>query len=87
MHGSEYEISWTSTSDERYDTDMVERAEKLALSLGCKPTVMWGGFDFESQTCNNGMTFHCDESKASAIRLALSQELKREVNMRQLVTY
>lgn len=83
----EYEVRWSSTSEERYDTDMVERAEGIAESLGCKPLVMWGGYDFETQTCDNGMTFRCDEGKANAIRLALTQELKREVDVRQLVTY
>lgn len=78
-----YRIEYKQTMEERFDTDMNDRARALIDTFGDKVGVGGesGGTDFSVEPPVSEQTFYvsCDEETATAIVSALTSELGREV--------
>lgn len=79
----QYRIEYKQTMEERFDTDMNDRARALIDAFGDKVGVGGeaGGTDFSVEPPLSEQTFYlvCDEETATAVASALSSELDREV--------
>ena len=78
-----YRIEYKQTMEERFDTDMNERARALIDAFGAAVAVSGesGGTDFSGDIPKSEQCFYviCDETTAVYITSALTDALAREV--------
>ncbi len=80
---SKYRIEYKQTMEERFDTDMNDKARALIDAFGDRIAVSGesGGTDFSVEPPASEQTFYvdCDEDTVTEIVSALTAEFDREV--------